>query len=88
MWRIKLSFLFVCVYGKSLQKILIYTSYEVVVIEFLRVYLVYLIHYAFQNSRFKGCFRENLLRKSIFQFRFVVIQSFYSCIESDSHACW
>lgn len=57
MWRIKLSFLFVCVYGKSLQKILIYTSYEVVVIEFLRVYLVYLIHYAFQNSRFKGCFR-------------------------------
>ena len=33
MWRIKLSFLFVCVYGKSLQKILIYTSYEVVVID-------------------------------------------------------
>ena len=84
-WRIKFSFLFICVDGKSLQKILIYTSYKVVVIEFLWVYLVYFIHYAFQNSWFKGCFRENLLRKSILQFRFVVVQSFYSRIESDSH---
>ena len=86
MRRIKFSFLFVCVDGKSLQKILIYTSYEVVVIEFLWVYLVYFIHYTFQNSRFKSCFRENLLRKGIFQFRFIVIQSLYSRIESDGHA--
>ena len=53
------------------------------IIKFLWVNLIYFIHYTFQNSRFKGCFRENLLRKGIFQFRFIVIQSLYSRIESD-----
>ena len=56
------------------------------IIKFLWVNLIYFINYAFQNSRFKGRFRENLLRKGIFQFRFIVIQSLYSRIESDGHA--
>lgn len=41
------------------------------------IYLVYFIHNAFQNARFKSCFCENLLRKGIFQLRLVVVQRFY-----------
>ncbi len=49
-------------------------------------YLVNLVYYTFQNTWFKGRFRENLLWQGIFQFRLIVIQRFYGCIESDSHA--
>ena len=85
MRRVELTFLLVGIDRESLQEIFIYTSYKVVIGELLGIYLVNLVHHAFQNPRFKGRFRENLLRQGIFQFRLIVVQRLYGCIESDGH---
>ena len=66
MRRVELTFLLVGIDRESLQEIFIYTSYKVVIGGLLGIYLVNLVHHAFQNPRFKGRFRENLLRQGIF----------------------
>lgn len=65
MRRVELTFLLVGIDRESLQEIFIYTSYKIVISELLGIYLVNLVHHAFQNPQFKGRFRENLLRQGI-----------------------
>jgi len=54
--------------------------------ELLGIYLVNLVHHTFQDTRFKGRFRENLLWKGVLQFGLIVVQRLYGCIESNGHS--
>ena len=65
MRRIKFTLFLIRIDRERLQEVFIDSTYQIMLCKLFRIYLVYLITYLFQDTRFKSRLRKNLLWKCI-----------------------